>query len=214
MESAANKNFSATSAAGLVFGVLAGIGGFVHGVGEVLQGNVKTGGLWIESWNRGPIYQYMGGEPGISIIPNFLITGILAMIAAVILTVFAVAFVKRNNGGWLIIGASVALLLTGGGIGPPVIGILGGACALGINAGASAKPLGKAGRVLAALWPYLFAVTALIVALIAVGSLLLVYFVAFNNADVFSIGFLVSAVLLIALNFSGRAYDARKRGNL
>ena len=103
------------------------------------------------------------------------------------------------------------MLLTGGGIGPPVFGILGGACALGMNAGVNGKPLGGFQRALAALWPYLFAVTALIVALIAVGSLLLVYFIAFDNADIFSTGFLVSAVFLIVLNFAGRAYDARNR---
>ena len=106
----------------------------------------------------------------------------------------------------------MALLLTGGGIGPPVFGILGGACALGNNAGANGKPLGGLQRSLAAIWPYLFAVTAFMVALIAVGSLLLVCFFAFDNADIFSNGFLVSAVLLIVLNFAGRAYDAKKRG--
>ena len=98
MGNTANKTISAAKAAGWVFGVLAGIGGFVHGVGETLQGNTATNGLWIESWNSGPIYEYMGGEPGISIVPNFLITGILAMIMALILIIVSITFTKRKTG--------------------------------------------------------------------------------------------------------------------
>jgi hypothetical protein len=212
MGNTVHRTFSAAVAAGRVFGVIAGIAGIVHGVGEALQGNVATGALWIESWNRGPIYQYMGGEPGISIVPNFLITGILAMITGLILIIVSIAFSGKKHWGWLIIGSSVFLLLTGGGIGPPVIGILGGSCALGRNAGANSKPLSRFQRVLATIWPYLFTVTVLVVAFIAIGSFLLVYFMAFNNADLFSNSFLASVVLLIALNFSGRAYDAKQRG--
>ena len=211
MESTPHKPFSAAVAAGCVFGVLAGIGGFVHGIGEILQGSVKTDGLWIESWNSGPIYEYMGGEPGISIVPNYLISGILTVIAAILIIVFAIAFVQRKNWGWLIIGASVAMLLTGGGIGPPVIGILGGTCALGINTDAKGKPSGRLRSALSAIWPYLFAVTALAVVFVVVGSFLLVYLISFNNPDLFSNSFLASVLLLGALNFSCRAYDAKRR---
>lgn len=214
MESTAKQqNFSAAAASGRVFGILAGIGGFVHGVGEALQGNVRTGGLWIESWDRGPIYEYMGGEPGISIVPNFLITGILTMIAAIALIILSAAIAKRKNGGWIIIGASVAMLLTGGGIGPPVFGILGGACALGIGAGRKYQPLSGFSRVLAAMWPYLFTISVLVAAFVVVGSFILVYLISFNNPDLFSNSFLVSTLLLILLNFSGRAYDAKRKGS-
>ena len=211
METTAKKTVSAAVVAGRVFGVLAGVGGFVHGVGEALQGNMATGALWIESWDRGPIYQYMGGEPGISIVPNFLVTGILTMLAAVALIVVSTAFAKQKRWGWMIIGASAVMLVTGGGIGPPVMGILGGACALGVDVGASDKKLGGFKHALAAIWPYWFALTALVVAFVVVGSFLLVYLVSFNHPDVFSNSFLASIVLLIILNFSGRAYDAKRK---
>jgi hypothetical protein len=34
--------FSAAKGTALIFGILAGLGGLTHGIGEVLQGNVKT----------------------------------------------------------------------------------------------------------------------------------------------------------------------------
>ena len=64
------------------FGVLAGIGGLVHGIGEVLQGSTKPEGIFINSWTRGPIATNMGGEPGITIIPNLLLTGLLTILIA------------------------------------------------------------------------------------------------------------------------------------
>ena len=61
---------TASKTAAIVFGILAGFGGLIHGIGEVLQGNVATPGLWIESWAQGPIYENMGGEPGITVLPT------------------------------------------------------------------------------------------------------------------------------------------------
>jgi len=44
-----------------IFGVLAGLGGLTHGIGEVLQGNVAPSGIVINSWTQGPIATNMGG---------------------------------------------------------------------------------------------------------------------------------------------------------
>ncbi len=51
------------------FGVLAGLGGIRHGIGEILQGNVAPGGTVIESWTEGPIATNMGGEHGRRAVP-------------------------------------------------------------------------------------------------------------------------------------------------
>ena len=56
--------FSAARIVASVFGMLAGLGGITHGIGEVLQGNVAPSGIWIYSWTQGPIATNMGGEPG------------------------------------------------------------------------------------------------------------------------------------------------------
>ena len=198
----------ASKAAAIVFGILAGIGGLVHGIGEVLQGNTATPGLWIESWAQGPIYANMGGEPGISVLPTFLWAGILTIAASLAVTIWAAAFVGRKNGGWILLILSIVMLLTGGGIGPPVIGILAGAAGIGIHPREGKRP---ASAFLSAIWPWLYGVTVAIVAFIAVGSLALVYLVDFNHPYLFSNGFLASVVLLILVNVSGRAYDAVRR---
>lgn len=53
-----------------IFGVLGGLGGITHGIGETLQGNVVPEGIIINSWTQGPIAANMGGEPGMTIVPN------------------------------------------------------------------------------------------------------------------------------------------------
>ena len=47
--------FSAAKGTALAFGILAGLGGLTHGIGEVLQGDVKPDGIIINSWTQGPI---------------------------------------------------------------------------------------------------------------------------------------------------------------
>ena len=48
------RRYGAGAATASLFGVLAGLGSLRHGVGEILQGNVPTGGVFIESWAEGP----------------------------------------------------------------------------------------------------------------------------------------------------------------
>ena len=172
------------------FGVLAGLGGIWHGIGEVMQGNVAPKGIMIESWTQGPIATNMGGEPGMTIVPNLLITGILSIIVSLAVIVWAAAFVQRRRGGVVLVFLSIAMLLVGGGFGPPLIGILAGIAGAGINA-----PLtwwrshlpADFRRFLAGLWPWVFGICALSGVLLVVGSVILVYFFGLNNPD-FSIG--------------------------
>jgi len=88
-----------------------------------------------------------------SILPNFLITGILAMLLGLAMMVWSAAFVQRKNGGLVLILLSIALLLFGGGFFPPVIGIVGGAAGTKINKPLTRKP-GSITRFAAILWPW------------------------------------------------------------
>lgn len=113
-----------TKAAASILGIFAGIGGGIfHGIGEVLQGNVTPNGIYIQAW---PAMQATAGEPAMALVPNFFLTGILAIIMGIIVTIWAVAFIERKNGGLVLILLSIVLLLLGGGIIPPIIGIIGG----------------------------------------------------------------------------------------
>jgi hypothetical protein len=107
-----------------ILGIFAGMGGGVfHGIGEILQGNVATNGIYIQAY---PAMQATAGEPAITLVPNFLYTGILAIIMGIIVTIWAGAFVGRKNGGLALILLSIVMLLLGGGIVPAIIGMVGG----------------------------------------------------------------------------------------
>ena len=204
---------SAARSIASVFGALAGLGGITHGVGEVLQGNVAADGIWINSWAEGPIADNMGGEPGITIVPNLLVTGILAITISLILMIWAGAFVQRKNGGQTMILLSVIMLLVGGGVGPPVMGILAGVAGLGINAppGWWHKHLSASLRcVLAKLHPWIFWLAVVNGVFLVIGSLILVYFFDLNNPDLFVGSFFFSIVSLLLMNLAGRAYDVHR----
>ncbi|MCK4901265.1 MAG: hypothetical protein KAS38_20950 [Anaerolineales bacterium] len=142
-----------------LFGIFAGFGGIEHGYFEILQGNAKPESIMINS--MGPPCQvdnvWHACEPAMTVIPNFFVTGILAITFGLITMIWAAAFVQRKNGGLVLILLSFVLLLVGGGIFPPLIGIIGGVVGTRIN-----KPLtwwrehlsGKSLRLLAKLWPW------------------------------------------------------------
>jgi hypothetical protein len=196
-----------------VFGMLAGLGGITHGIGEVLQGNVAPDGIWIYSWTQGPIATNMGGEPGITIIPNLLATGILTIIVSLFVITWAAILVQSKNGGRILILLSVFMLLVGGGVGPPIMGILAGVSGLGINAPLSwwrkRLPV-NIRRFLAALWPWILGIGVINGVFLVIGSVILVYFFDLNNPDMFTNSFFFSILSLLLMILTGRAYDTQR----
>lgn len=197
-----------------IFGILAGLGGITHGIGEVLQGNVVPDGIWIYSWTQGPIATNMGGEPGITIVPNLLVTGILTFIVSLIVIIWAAAFVQGKNGGRILILLSVIMLLVGGGVGPPIIGILAGIAGTGIKASSTwwRKHFSvNFRRFLATLWPWIFGIATINGVFLVIGSLILVYFFDLNNPDLFLNSFFFSISSLLLMIFTGCAYDIQRQ---
>jgi hypothetical protein len=213
MEDKTNKPaFSAAKATAVIFGVLAGLGGLTHGIGEVLQGNVKPDGIIINSWTQGPIATNMGGEPAMTIVPNLLATGILTILVSLAVLIWA-AFIRDKNGGRILLLLSIIMLLVGGGFGPPLIGILAGLAGAGIGAPLTwwRKRLSRSIRAwLAALWPWIFGLTVVNGVFLVIGSVILVFFFDLNNPDLFTNSFYFSVVLLILTIVTGRAYEAHR----
>jgi hypothetical protein len=92
-----------------------------------------------------------------TVVPSYLVTGILAFFIGLVTMVWAAAFVHRKHGGLVLILLSIALLLVGGGLFPPVIGIVAGLVATRINAPLTRQPshlYGKILRFLSRLWPW------------------------------------------------------------
>jgi hypothetical protein len=151
---------SATRIAVSTFGALVAFAGFEHGVGEILQGPVAPAGLAIESWPDVEAFEILGGEPAMTVIPNLLVTGVLAVIVALAIGIWSVMFVERRFGGLGLIALSVLLLLVGGGFGPPLMGIVLGIAATRIGAVSSRRPGGVA-RAMGRVWPWALGVGVL-----------------------------------------------------
>jgi hypothetical protein len=204
--------FNAARATAVIFGVLAGLGGLTHGIGEVLQGNVQASGIIINSWTEGPIATHMGGEPAMTIVPNLLATGILNILVSLAVIVCA-ALVRTKNGGRILLVLSFGMLLVGGGFGPPLIGILAGLAGIGIGTRSTwwGKRLsGSLRSGLAAVWPWVFGIAVANGVFLVIGSLIAIYFFDLNNPDLFTNSFFLSILLLLLTIITGKAYEAQQ----
>jgi hypothetical protein len=138
------------------FGFAAGIAGLEHGYFEILQGNTRPVGLMIASIGPPcvPEEVWNACEPAMTIIPNFLFTGILAFVIGLLIMIWSAFFVQHKYGGLILILLSVALLLFGGGLFPPLIGIVGGLAGTKINKPVIGKQTRFMLRIGTALWPW------------------------------------------------------------
>lgn len=150
---------SATRIVASTAGVLAGLEGMEHGYFETLQGKVATGNILISA--MGPPCQatrvWNGCEPAMTIIPNFFVTGVLAITVSFIVLLWAAAFVQRKNGGLVLILLSITLFLVGGGFASAQIGIIAGLAGTRIESPFTwwrAHLSVSSRRLLAALWPW------------------------------------------------------------
>ena len=136
------------------FGVLAALAGVEHGVGEILQGPVRPSSVVVESWPDTAGFEILSGEPAMTLVPDMAVTGVLAIIAALAVGVWAVWFIQRPHGGLILIALSVFLLVAGGGFGPPMLAAIIGVAATRIGKQRRTEP-GSLGSAVAEAWPWL-----------------------------------------------------------
>lgn len=146
----------ATQTAAAWLGITAGAAGIEHGIFEILRGNTRPEGLVISSIGPpcNPEEVWNACEPALTIVPNFLITGILAVFLGLMVLLWSAFFLKRKGGGFVLMLLSVLLLLFGGGFFPPLIGLVGGAAGLSIRRPVRKRSLGPLTRFAARLWPW------------------------------------------------------------
>jgi hypothetical protein len=185
-----------------------------HGVLEILQGNLATTGLMIDA--IGPAHEIWPGamEPALTIVPNFLITGILAVIVGFLTVIWAVAFIDGKYSAWSLLFLCIVLLLVGGGSPPLTAGTI--ACLVATRIG---KPLtwwrthlsDRVQGVLAGLWPWslsVYVLSALAGVEIAILGYPLAWFFDLDAMTIilYTIGNLSLVFLAVAV-LSGFAYD-------
>jgi hypothetical protein len=193
-----------------VCGGLAGLGGITHGVGEMLQGSRPPSGIIVDSWADGRIARNLGGEPAMTVIPNLLVTGALTVLVSLAVILWSVAFVDRRHGGRDLAILSLAMLLVGGGFGPPMLGLLAGLVAAGAQASRQqwASVLsGRSGRVLALCWPALFWFCLLNALLLVVGSLVVAGALGLAHPGLFVFSLFLVLVTMPLATLAGIAHD-------
>jgi hypothetical protein len=139
-------------------GVILGISGLNHGFFEILQGNRPTDGLLIDAIGPDHIMWEHGGETAFTILPNFLLTGILAVLLGIAMIVWSVRFIDGRRGPLVFLLLNASLFLFGGGVAAPILFYP----AAGIAATHIHKPLewwrkalsARIRPVFARLWPY------------------------------------------------------------
>ena len=98
-------------------GAMLGISGINHGFFETQQGNQPTNGLIIQAIGPAQRMWLHGTEEAFTFIPNFLITGILAIMVSLAIIVWSIGFIDKKHGPTVFILLFILLVLVGGGIG-------------------------------------------------------------------------------------------------
>jgi MFS family permease len=207
---------NATKATVAAMSAIVALAGLEHGIGEILQGNITPDGLMIMSW-PGPAFSILAGEPAMTIVPNLLVTGILAVFFSLIFFIWTTMFVQRKNGGLVLILLSILLLLVGGGLGPPVLGIILGVAGTKINSTwmwwRAHLPI-QLRRSLGKPWPW-FLVGSIIAWLMMFPGLILIdhFFGVRDPHLLISIVFFAALGSLLLAIFSGFARDSLRQAS-
>lgn len=200
------ERMSATRIAAMAHGALAALAGMEHGVGAFLQGAVAPSSLVIESWPDTAGFEVVSGEPARTPSPNLAVSGVVAILVALAVGIWAAWYIDRPQGGLVLIGLSVLLLLAGGGFGPPLIGVIAGVTATRIGRSGREQP-GPVWAALTRLWPWLLGAGLVGYLLLVPGMVLVSRFTGFGNPLVVSGLTVFSFTILILTPVATRAHD-------
>jgi hypothetical protein len=100
-----------------IIGILLAIAGFEHGLFEALQGNKPTGGIGIHAISESMKWWKYGTEDALTIIPNFLLTGITAMCVSIFIIIWSLFFIDKKYGRLTFLLLFILLTIVGGGVG-------------------------------------------------------------------------------------------------
>jgi hypothetical protein len=149
-----------------IIGILLGLAGILnHGIFEIFQGYIPTNGFYIEAIGEKHRFWLYGTEGAFTLIHNFLITGISAVIVGLVIIAWSIKYVQIAHGSSVFLTLMVFLTLVGGGIGHILLYLPTWAFATRIN-----KSLDWWKRVLsfqlrrrlASIWIYLLTMTVIL----------------------------------------------------
>jgi hypothetical protein len=200
-------------------GVIFGISGMSHGFFETLQGNTPTDGMFISAIGEAHRMWVHGNEYALTLVPNFLITGILAMTVGLVIIIWSVGFVHRKHGPLVLLLLFILLFLVGGGVAQIVFFILICAVATRIDSPLTwwrtVLPAGVR-QVLARLWPWSLIIGSLLM-LNTLAIAVLGFVPGVNDPDQVLAVMLYSLVagfsLMLFTFVAGFAYDIERQAS-
>jgi hypothetical protein len=208
----------ATRVVASTLGVLVGLAGIDHGIFEIFQGHVLPDAMMIAAIGPEQRFWIYGEETALTIVPSFLISGILAVIFGVLVTLWAVGFIDRKHGAGIFMLLSIVLFLVGGGFAPIFMAVIASLTATRIN-----KPLkswrkvlpGGVRAFLGKIWLVVLVAFVLIFVFSVVAAIfgwpLTVFFddeTAFEHLN--SISFVMVGMLLLS-SLTGFAHDIQEQ---
>lgn len=110
-------NLNATRITVTTIGVIFGLSGMNHGFFEFLQGNIATNGLVIQAIGPEQRFWIEGTEEAFTIIPNFMVSGLLSMLVGLLIVIWSLWFIQTRYGRSVFLMLFITLFLVGGGIG-------------------------------------------------------------------------------------------------
>ena len=117
------QNINATKTVVAAFGILCGLTGMIAGYFEMLQGYVKpdsflisTIGSSYDMWKTYSIFDLLETYSAMTIIPNFFLTGIIALIVSFLVIVWSVGYIHKKHGIIIFLFLSMIQLLVGGSV--------------------------------------------------------------------------------------------------
>jgi hypothetical protein len=121
-----------------------------------------------------------------TLVPNLLASGLLTILVSLAFVGWVTAFVQRRAGGLVMLLLSVAMLLMGGGFGPPLLAILLSLPATRINAPLAwrrGRAAGRGRRLASKLWHWSFGACVIVWLALFPGSIVLDRFVGVRNGE-------------------------------
>jgi hypothetical protein len=154
------REITGSRAVAAALGVCVGVSGLDHGLFEALQGNTATPGLIVQAIGPAQRMWVYGTEEAFTLVPNFLLSGILAMVVGLLTIIWSIGFIGRPDGSRVLLLVGGLLFAVGGGIGMLVFLLAGWTVARRID-----RPLAwvprvvprPAGAMLSKAWPGLVA---------------------------------------------------------
>jgi hypothetical protein len=205
------KKFTATRWVVTVYGILVGLAGIEHGIFEILQGDIPTGGFLVDA--IGDAYRFWPGaaERVFTVVPNFMWSGNLAVIFGSLVTIWSYNYIQRKYGATVFFLLAITLWLVGGGFAPIFLTLLASGAATRIE-----QPLnwwrnhlpGKASLV--KLWPAIL----ILFVIVFWGAVGIQIFGLPLSVDVTYMTMVILSILMVVLMpivvIVGLAYDIRE----